>query len=133
MKVTKNNYEVLGQDADVIYDDEIEGGGLRIELPGANGDWIAINDASDDYGKTGHEFQAMFNAVIAARSLDGIEHVAWQPFFCRFGTWGKRQEFDDAALREAEGNIKQAGGVCQCVDGGCATQCGERWWRGSGG
>ncbi len=51
MKVTKNNYEVRGQDAEVIYDDEIEGGGLRIELPGSNGDWIEINDASDDYGK----------------------------------------------------------------------------------
>ncbi len=51
MKVTKNDSLVYGDDPEVVYDDEVEGGGLRIHLPGEDGDYIEINDASGDYGK----------------------------------------------------------------------------------
>lgn len=51
MKVTKNDFKVYGPDAITVYDDEVEGGGLRIELPGSDGDFIEISDATDDYGK----------------------------------------------------------------------------------
>lgn len=51
MKVTKNEIRVYGPDPELIYDDEVEGGGLRIELPGSDGDFLEINDVTDDYGK----------------------------------------------------------------------------------
>ncbi len=52
MKVTKNDFLVYGDKPELIYDDDIEGGGLRIHLPGADGDYfIEISDASEDYGE----------------------------------------------------------------------------------
>ena len=51
MKVTKNDFLVYGPEPEVIYDDDVEGGGLRIELPGSDGRYfIEISDASEDYG-----------------------------------------------------------------------------------
>lgn len=51
MKVTKNNFQVKGPDPELVYDDEVEGGGLRIELPGTPGQYIEVHDVTDDYGK----------------------------------------------------------------------------------
>lgn len=51
MKVTKNNYKIKGEDAKLLYDDEVEGGGLRIELEGWPGQYIEVHDVTEDYGK----------------------------------------------------------------------------------
>ena len=51
MRVTKNNYEIRGQDPELLYDDEVEGGGLRIELEDWPGQHIEVHDVTDDYGK----------------------------------------------------------------------------------
>ncbi len=51
MKVTKNDFLVYGDEPELVYDDDVEGGGLRIELPGTDGKYyIEISDASEDYG-----------------------------------------------------------------------------------
>lgn len=69
---------------------------------------VRITDWKTGYGKTGFDFQAMFYVTVLAHSREGVDVATWQPFFCRFGTWGKREEFDAEKLHESEGIIKQA-------------------------
>lgn len=62
----------------------------------------------------GHDFQALFYAVVLWRSLEGIERVTWRPFRARRGTWGKPQVFGlgdgllETSLPEAEAIVKSA-------------------------
>ncbi len=67
-----------------------------------------LPDWKTGYLREGFDFQAMFSAVVMWRSLQDIEHVTWHPFFCRFGSWGPRFEFDEAQLAEAEIIVQQA-------------------------
>lgn len=67
-----------------------------------------LPDWKTGWGKSGFEFQAMFYAVVMARSHEDIDEITWQPFFCRFGTWGPRHIFGPGEIDEAEAIIKQA-------------------------
>ena len=67
-----------------------------------------LPDWKTGWGKSGFDFQAMFYSVVAWRAHEGIESVCWQPFHCRFGTWGPRFEFDAQRLAESEAIIQRA-------------------------
>lgn len=67
-----------------------------------------IRDWKTGWAKSGHEFQAMFYAVVIARSLENCKSVTWQPFYCRFGTWGRAEVFEPEDIDAAEGVIRGA-------------------------
>lgn len=69
---------------------------------------LYLPDWKTGRGRTGFEFQAMFYAVVLWRAHEQVKSVTWQPFFCRFGSWGPRLEYDEAALAEAECIVKRA-------------------------
>lgn len=62
----------------------------------------------------GHDFQAMFYAVVIWKSIKGVERVTWRPFRARKGTWGKPTVFGlgdsllETSLPEAEAIVKSA-------------------------
>lgn len=74
---------------------------------------IVCIDWKSGWGE-GHDFQAMFYAVVLWKSIEGIERVTWRPFRCRKGMWGKPQIFGmgdsllETSLAEAECVIKSA-------------------------
>jgi len=69
---------------------------------------LYLPDWKTGRSKTGFDFQAIFYAVVLYRAHEQVKSVTWQPFFCRFGSWGQRFEYDEAALGEAENIIKRA-------------------------
>lgn len=75
---------------------------------GSDSSEVIVRDWKTGFGKTGFGFQSMFYSVVVWKAHEGIERIAWQPFFCRFGRWGKRDEYDVAQMAENENIIKTA-------------------------
>ncbi len=80
---------------------------LDLVQRGNNSGEIRIPDWKTGWGKDFH-LQPMFCSVVTWRYIENVEHVTWQPFFCRKGTWGKRYEYDLEDLKNNELIVKQA-------------------------
>jgi len=99
--------------------------GYTIDNMGPRGESVALSCRPDwvcrGYGpgeirmpdwKTGwgRDFglQSPFYAVVASKFLSDIQQVTWQPFYCRQGSWGKPDVYDEKGLADAENIIKAA-------------------------
>ncbi len=74
---------------------------------------LRITDWKTGWKKSGHEFQAAFYATVHWRAIEGVTSVKWCPFYCRFGSWGRPYEFQEADIEEAEATVKAA--VMKCL------------------
>ena len=62
-------------------------------------------DWKSGWGMAGHDFQAMFVALVLWRSLEDIRKVIWIPLHARKGKWGRHFEYIDGEVAPWEENL----------------------------